>query len=589
MTAPGPGRANWLDGPTSAPVLTPDGWSETHRLVRRTAEEFVAAEVVPAETALAAKDWSRARALLRAAGALGLIGIDTPEAWGGSGLGIAMSLQVAEVMGAAPSFAVTFGGQAGLALLPLHLFGSPEQRARYIAPILAGDRVGAYALSEAGAGTDAFSARTSARRAADGSWVLEGEKLWVTNGGFADVFITFARTGGDQLGAFIVEREFPGVHTGAEEHKLGLDGSSTVPLVLTDARVPAANLLGGLSDGRRIALTTLSYGRLKLAATCLGTAKVAIREASAYAEMRRQFGQPIARFGAISAKLAAMAARAYAVESALYRTAGLVDEDAGDGAGSGEDRLKSALERFSVESSILKVGASEMADDAVDELVQIHGGHGVVRDYSAERRYRDARVNRIFEGTNEIHRVALPAVFLKRARREHHPTPALGILCARVLEAERQEHANAPLARAGQLVAIMKDVAALALNAAEDMAGGRMADEQEFGMLASDILIDTYLAESAVLRAGLALAVHGEHASASRAVHEDAAVLFTQRAADRASAAARTMMAAADGRMGDERVRRAMTRALDPWPLNPIAAGRRLAGAVALAKGYPCA
>ncbi len=584
MNAPPSGHAPWLDRSTPpGTCLTPEAVNRTHQLIRRTTEEFVAAEVLPAESALAAKDWARARSLLRNAGELGLIGTDVPEEWGGSDLGVAASALVAEVMGASPSFAVTFGGQAGIALLPIRIFGSYDQRSRYIPRLLSADLVGAYALSEAGAGTDAFQARTSARRAADGSWVLDGEKLWVTNGGFADLFITFARTTNDDLGAFIVERDFPGVRTGAEEHKLGLDGTSTTPLVLTSVRVPAENLLGDPTSGRRIALTTLGFGRVKLAATCLGTAKISIREACRYAETRRQFGRPLARFGAISAKLASMAAGAYAVESALYRTAGLIDDDARAGAGGADDRLRLALDRFGVESSILKVAASEMLDGVVDELVQIHGGNGYVRGHGPERRYRDARVNRIFEGTNEIHRVSLPAAYAKGARREQRPAENLDVLRERILgAADRERTPSASIASLSAVVAVMKDAAAVALAGAEAVSGLRMADEQEFQLLASDVLIETYLADSVVLRADRAAST-GIFGSA----HEDAAIVFVYGAAERASAALRRMMAAAGNRMGDDGLRQAAARALDPGPWNVIEAGRRLAAEVSRAGGYP--
>src|SRR5579872_4604286 len=412
---------SWLIEETAAAdVLTRERLSEEQRLIGQTAEEFVDGEALPALDRLEQKDWALARTLVQRAGALGLLATDVPEEYGGIDLDKVSSVVVGEAVGRCASFATTFGAQTGLTITPILCFGTEDQKRRYLPRLVTGEIIGAYALSESGSGSDALGARAKATRQADGSYVLSGEKMWITNGGFADIFIVFAKIepqGGDDkdahFSAFIVERAFPGVSSGKEEHKLGLLGSSTTPLILQDAKVPAASLLGEIGKGHKIAFNTLNYGRLKLGAMCSGGARLAIAEAARYAGQRRQFGKPIASFGAIRQKLGDMIARQYAVEAMLYRTAGLIDGVLAGGHSPGQ--ILAALEEFAIEASILKVASSETVDFIVDENLQIHGGNGFVRDYPAERHYRDARVNRIFEGTNEINRLLIPGMLARRA------------------------------------------------------------------------------------------------------------------------------------------------------------------------------
>jgi alkylation response protein AidB-like acyl-CoA dehydrogenase len=567
----------WLIEEAAEPVFTPERLSDEHKLIRQTAEEFVAGEVLPVLDELEQKDWTLARALVRRSGDLGLLGTDVPEAFGGVELDKVSSIVVGEAVGRSASFATTFGAQTGLAITPLLCFGTEEQKQRYLPGLVTGDIVGAYALSESGSGSDALGAKARAVRQADGTFLLSGEKMWITNGGFADLFIVFAKVDGEQFTAFLVERNFPGVSSGQEEHKLGLHGSSTTPLLMQDVRVPAGNVLGEVGRGHKVAFNVLNYGRFKLAAMCSGGARLAIAEAAGYAVQRRQFGQPIATFGAIRHKLGELAVREYAVEAMLYRTAGLID---GMLQGSHESAaMLAALEEFAVEASILKVAASEMLDFVLDENVQIHGGNGFVRDYPAERHYRDARVNRIFEGTNEINRLLVPGMLARRAIKGGLPL----IAAARKLQDELLSPSTAdvpgdgPFESERRAVTGMKKVALMVLGTAMQTYGDKLADEQEVLSGAADIIIDVYAAESAVLRA----------AQSGAGLHADAAAIIVNDAAGRVEIAARQALAA----MTEGDMRRtllaALRRVLKVAPVNTVALRRRIADAVTGQKGYP--
>jgi alkylation response protein AidB-like acyl-CoA dehydrogenase len=557
-------------------VFTVDKLSEEHRLIARTADEFMRTEVVPVLDRLEQKDWQLARSLIRRCGELGLLGPDVPEAYGGVELDKISSVIVGEAVGRVASFATTFGAQAGLAITPLLCFGTEQQKQRYLPKLVAGEIIGAYALSESGSGSDALGARAKAVRQPDGSFVLNGEKMWITNGGFADFFVVFAKVDGEQFTAFLVERGFPGVSSGSEEHKMGLHGSSTTPLLLQDAAVPAANVLGEIGKGHKVAFNVLNYGRFKLAAMCSGGARVVIGEATQYAKSRQQFGRPIASFGAIRHKLAEMAIRELAVESMLYRTAGLLDKEVG---GSTEPAVMlAALEELAIEASILKVAGSEMLDYVLDENVQIHGGNGFVRDYPAERHYRDARVNRIFEGTNEINRLLIPGALARRAARGTLPLVAAALRLQEELLALPATDASGsePLEAERRTTSGMKKVGLMVLGTAMQKFGEKLAEEQEILSGAADILIDIFAAESVTARAA-------GMSEPGRA----AARVFVNDAGLRVEVAARTALAAM--LEGDElRTRHAaLRRFLKVQPLNTVALRRVVADAVVARDGYP--
>lgn len=527
---------HWLLSPaTPDAVATPERLTDEQRLIRQTTRDFMRQDVLPHLDALDARDWTAARTMIRKAGALGLLGVDVPEELGGVALDTLSSLLVAEGVAANASFATTFGATTGLAIVPLLLFGTDEQRARYLPRLASGEWVGAYALSEATSGSDALGARARAVRDADGRFVLDGEKMWITNGGFADVFIVFAKIDGEHFSAFIVERAFPGVSSGREEHKMGLHGSSTTPLVLQGVRVPAANLLGEAGRGHKVAFTVLNYGRFKLGGMCAGGARVALADAATYAQQRRQFGRPIAEFGAIRHKLGEMTARLYAAESLLYRLAGAIEAARGDG-------LNAALEAHAVEASIAKVAGSEMLEYVLDETVQIHGGNGFVRDYPVERYYRDARVNRIFEGTNEINRLLIPGQLMRRAVKGDLPliAAARGLQDDLLRPAAADADEGTALDKAARLGDGLRKVALMTLGAAMQRFGEAVQDEQEVLSWVADIAIEAYAADSAVARARQAADAGRDEAGA----HATAALTAVIGGALRADAAARQVLAA---------------------------------------------
>jgi alkylation response protein AidB-like acyl-CoA dehydrogenase len=581
----------WLIQPAAADsVFTPERLTEEHRLIGRTAQEFVDNEVLPKLDRLETKDWALAREMVKAGAALGLLGVDVPEAYGGLGLDKVTSLVVSEKLARAASFGATFGAHANLTIVPLVLFGSEAQKQKYLPRLLSGEIIGAYGLSETGSGSDALGARTKATRQADGSFLLNGEKMWITNGGFADLFVIFCKVDGDQFTALLVERPW-GVKSGKEEHKMGLHGSSTTALIFQDVKVPAENVLSEVGKGHKVAFNVLNFARFKLGAMCGGGAIAAIAESAKYAATRRQFGQPIASFGAIKHKLGEMVVKTYAVESLLYRTAGLVDariaatpHDATDGSAA-----LAAFEEYAVEASIAKVAGSETLDYVLDENIQIHGGNGYVHDYPAERHVRDARVNRIFEGTNEINRLLIPGMLIRRAVKGELAL----IQAARALQEEllgppampSSSDSDGVLADELRAVVAFKKTALMVFGLAMQTFGTKLTDEQEVLTHLADIAIDVYSAESAVLRAQAASAAGGVRAS----LHVDAARVFVNDAALRIDASARQALAATVDGDTLRTMLAALRRLLKVAPINTVALRRRLADATVERGGYPLA
>jgi len=566
-------------------VFTPEKLTDEHRLMAQTAQEFVDNELLPATDQLETKDWELARRMIRRAADLGLFGIAVPEQYGGLDLDKASSLVVVERLARAASFATTFGGQANLCILPLVMFGTNEQKEKYLPRLVAGEIIGAYALSESGSGSDALAAKTRAVRQPDGSWLLNGEKMWISNGGFADLIVVFAKVDGEQFTAFLVERAFPGVSSGKEEHKMGLHGSSTTPIILQDARVPADNVLGEIGKGHKVALNTLNYGRFSLGAMCAGGCRGLVTDSVKYATQRRQFGQPIASFGAIKHKLGEMIARTYAIESLSYRTAGLIDEalaDSHDG-----PALARVFEEYAIESSIAKVVGTEVLDYVLDENVQIHGGNGFVKDYTAERYYRDARVNRIFEGTNEINRLLIPGMLVRRAVNGN-----LGLIPAAKKLQDELLTPSAPAVTFGdsgaldaerKTVAAFKKVVLMVLGTAMQTYGEKLSDQQEVLSYIADIIAETYAAESAVLRA---LAANVGANSKDADLHETAARVFVNDSGQRLEAAARSALAGMSDGDTLRTLLAALRRVLKLTPVNTIALRRKLADAAIQKGGY---
>ena len=569
-------------------VFTPERLTEEHRLIARTAQDFVDNEILPMLDRLEDKDWTLARALVKKGAELGLLGVDVPEAYGGLGLDKVTSLVVSEKLARSASFGATFGAHANLTIVPLVLFGNEAQKRKYLPGLLSGELIGAYGLSETGSGSDALGARTKATRQADGSFLLNGEKMWITNGGFADLFVVFCKVDGDQFTALLVERGM-GVKSGKEEHKMGLHGSSTTALIFQDVQVPAENVLSDVGKGHKVAFNVLNFARFKLGAMCSGGAHGAIAEAAKYAAGRKQFGQPIASFGAIKHKIGEMVVRSYAVESLLYRTAGLVDariaatpHDPTDGSAA-----LAAFEEYAVEASIAKVAGSEALDYVLDENIQIHGGNGYVRDYPAERHYRDARVNRIFEGTNEINRLLIPGMLIRRAVKGDLAL----IPAAKALQDELLGPPPMPASGEGVLaderraVDAFKKTALMVFGLAMQTYGQKLTDEQEVLMHLADITIDVYSAESATLRALAA----SERKTARAELHVDAARVFVNDAAMRIDASAKQALAATvDGDMLRTMLA-ALRRLLKVTPVNTAAMRRRLAEATVERGAYPLA
>src|ERR1700693_4311054 len=509
-----------LEERQTADVFTPEDFSEQHQMIGQTAEEFAINEILPQAEKIEHKDYSISRALLKKAGDLGLSGVEIPEAYGGLEMDKVTAAIIADNMAKYAGFATTWGAHSGIGLLPIVYFGTEEQKKKYLPRLATGEIVGAYALSEATSGSDALNCRTRAVLSPDGKhYILNGEKMWITNAGFADLFTVFAKIDGEKFSAFLVERTFPGFSVGAEEHKMGIRGSSTCPIILNDCKVPVENLLGDIGKGHVIAFNILNVGRFKLGAMCVGGARVSLESAVAYAKQRKAFGKTIADFGLVREKLANMAVGIYTGEAMVYRTVGMMDAALGEVDKSGADamqEMRKAIEEYAVECSIIKVWGSEMIDYVVDETVQIYGGYGFVEEYPAERAYLDARINRIFEGTNEINRLIITGFLLKRAMSGQLPLmPAIKKLMDEVLSGPSVgEELDGLLTEERKVVGQAKKLGLFAAGAATQKYMQAIQDQQEIIGAIADMTIESYAMESAVLRAQKIAETKGEAAAA---------------------------------------------------------------------------
>jgi alkylation response protein AidB-like acyl-CoA dehydrogenase len=529
------------------------------------------------------------------AGELGLLSVDVPEAYGGLEMDKVASAIVAEETGREGSFCVIFGAHTGIGTLPIVWYGTPEQKQKYLPKLASGEWIGAYALSESTSGSDALHARTRAVLSADGAtYTLNGEKMWITNAGMADMFTVFAKCAvpgseknESKLTAFLVERTAPGLTIGPEEHKLGIRGSSTCPVILKDCVIPAANLLGEVGKGHRIAFNILNIGRYKLGATVTGGAKAALNEAIRYAKERKAFGRSIAEFGLIQQKIASCAARVFACEALCYRTIGTIDRALDGVSGDGSAEIEKRIEEYAVECSIVKICASEMYDFVADEVVQIFGGYGYVEDYPAERHYRDARINRIFEGTNEINRLIIGGWVLKAAASGRLALmPAIQRLMDEVMAGPGlKEEREGPLAAEFDLLAAEKKIFLFAAGCATQRFAAKLADEQEVMAALADIIAEIYVLESTVLRASKIASANPFTAPKSGAMNgppEPIAVALARLYAARSfevveSAARRVIAASGEG----DALRTQMTilrRLAKHEPADTVALGREAAG-----------
>ena len=569
------GGAFLIEERTPAEIFTPEDFTEEHRMIADTTRQFVDNEVVPRIDELEQKNWQLARELVKKAADLGLIGANIPEEYGGLGLDQTSGALVGENIGRSASFATTLGAESGIGLLPIIYFGTDAAKAKYLPKIATGELITAYALTEAGSGSDAMAAKATAKLSADGThYILNGEKMFITNGGFADIFIVFAKVDGDKFSAFIVEKQ-DGVSPGAEEHKMGIKGSSTTPLVLSDAKSPVENVLGEIGKGHKIAFNILNIGRFKLGAMCIGGMKLMVHEAVRYANERQQFGKSISSFGAIKAKLGEMAIRTWVGESMIYRTLGMIEAAISDT--TDPDAKLKAIEEYSAECSIIKVALSEYCDYVADEMVQIYGGYGYSADYPAERAYRDSRINRIFEGTNEINRMLIPGRLMKSAMTGKLALlPAAQALMDEVLTPQMAsfDDDDELLAAEARLAKNAKKVALMTLGTAAQKYMMALAEQQEVLLGIADIIMDAYAMESAILRAQKLAASQGEDAAAR---YVDMTRVFCNDAVERIEARAKNTLAGMSE--GDElrTLLAALRRFTKMTPMNTIAARQQIA------------
>jgi alkylation response protein AidB-like acyl-CoA dehydrogenase len=570
-------------------VFTPADLTDDQKLIGQTAEEFALKEILPVAKDLEAKKPGLMPELVKKAGELGLLSGGIPEQYGGAGLDKVATTILTEKLSIYGGFAATHGAHAGIGTLPIVYFGTEEQKKKYLPKLASGEWIGAYALSEPQAGSDAQNSLTRAVLNPEGThYILNGQKMWITNGGFADVYVVFAKIDGEKFTAFIVERTFPGFKPGNEEHKMGIHGSSTTPLFLEDCKVPKENVLHEIGRGHIVAFNVLNAGRFTLGASCVGGAKLVLAEAAKYSKERKAFGKQIGEFGLIKEKLAEMAIQIFAVDSMIYRSAGNMETAMVAASGSGDkvQNTMKVLEEYAIESSIAKVYGSEMLDFVVDEAVQIFGGYGFHEDYPVCRAYRDSRVNRIFEGTNEINRMLIIQMLMKRAMGGQLALiPAAMKLADEILAGPSFEEAcEGVLAEEARVVANAKKMFLQAAGGAVQKFREKLADEQELIGALGNVVMEIYAMESGLLRAQKAAAAKGEAASQAMI---DAARVFIADAAERVEHEAKRAIAAVhEGDMLTTQM--AVLKRFGKRPaVDTIALRRRVAAAVQSQDRYP--
>jgi alkylation response protein AidB-like acyl-CoA dehydrogenase len=584
-----------LEAATPGDVFTPADLADDQKLIGQSAEEFVLKEVFPHIKNLEAKQPGLLPGLVKKAGELGLLSGGIPEQYGGAGLDKVATTVLTEKLSIYGGFAVTHGAHAGIGTLPIVYFGTEEQKKKYLPKLATGEWIGAYCLSEPQAGSDAQNSLTRAELTPDGShYILNGQKMWITNGGFADVYIVFAKIGGEKFSAFIVERSFPGFKPGNEEHKMGIHGSSTTPIFLENCKVPKENLLHEIGRGHIVAFNILNAGRFTLGASAVGGSKHVLMIAAKYAKERKAFGKAIAEFGLMREKLADMTIQIYAVESMIYRSAGNMETAMAEAAGNGSNGSETekvqvtmkVLEEYAIESSIAKVYGSEMLDFVVDEAVQIFGGYGFHEDYPVCRAYRDSRINRIFEGTNEINRMLIVQMLMKRAMGGQLALiPAAMKLADEILAGPSfEEEPEGVLAAESSVVANSKKIFLQCAGGAVQKFREKLADEQELVAALSNIVMEVYAMESCLLRAQKATGVKGQAAAQAMI---DAARVFISEAAERLEHEAKRVIAAIhEGDMLTTQMS-ILKRFGKRAPVDTIALRRNVAAAVQGQDRYP--
>jgi butyryl-CoA dehydrogenase len=580
-----------LEDRTPAETFTPEDLTEEHRQMAATAAQFARDEILPAAAEIEAKQPGALARVMRKAGEIGFTAVDVPEQYGGMGMDKTTSTVITDHLSVLASFSTAFGGQIGIGSLPLIWYGTEEQKQKYLPKLATAEWIAAYALSESTSGSDAMNIRTRATLSADGkSYILNGEKMWITNGGIADLYTVFAKIDGEKFSAFLVERTFPGLTVGAEEHKLGIRGSSTCPLILQDCKVPIENLLGEAGKGHYIAFNVLNVGRFKLGVACVGGARHALAHTIRYAKERKAFGKSIAEFGLIQRKISTGATCLYAAESMVYRTVGMIDaglDQLSDHGNCSPREIQRRIEEYAVECSILKIYGSEMLTLVADELIATMGGYGYVEDYPAERYYRDARINRIFEGTNEINRLIITGWLMKRAMKGELPLlAAIRKLMDEVMQPpsfDGSGETGEPLAREAQILTGLKKISLFAAGVASQRFMTSLEEQQEIMADLADLIAQVYALESALLRAK-------KLAAASKAVAKTAEAmtgLLADESVALAEQAARRVLAACSE--GDElRTQLAILRRLAKFtPANVVALSRTVAQHCIQVEKYP--